>query len=639
MIKVTLKDGSVREFENELSVLEIAKSISEGLARAVVAASVNDEVVGLDYIVKEDCTLNLFKFDDVEGKDVFRHTSAHMLAQAIKRLYPEAKFAIGPSIENGFYYDIDLEERLTMEDLAKLEAEMKKIAKEDLKVERYELPKEEALKWAKENGEIYKEELINELPEGEIISFYKQGDFTDLCRGPHLPSTKKVKAVKLLSVAGAYWRGDEKNKMLQRIYGISFEKNKDLEEYLHLLEEAKKRDHRKLGKELELFFIPEEGPGFPLFLPKGMELKNALLKYWRELHREDGYYEIETPIILSRHLWETSGHWYHYKENMYTVKIDEQDFAIKPMNCPGSMLYYQSKPHSYRDFPMRVAELGRVHRHELSGALHGLMRVRAFTQDDAHIFMLPEQIKDEIKDVVRLIDNVYKVFGFQYGIELSTRPEDSMGTDEEWETAENGLREALEELNLPYILNEGDGAFYGPKIDFHLKDCLGRTWQCGTIQLDMQLPQRFDISYVGQDGEKHRPVMIHRVALGSIERFIGILIEQYAGKFPVWLAPTQVKILPISDKYMDYANEVKKALFDAGIRVEMDDRAEKIGFKIREAQLQKVPYMLVVGEKEAAENQVAVRSRDKGEMGSMDLNEFVSMVVKEDAERVNIVQE
>ncbi|MBN9648363.1 threonine--tRNA ligase [Terrisporobacter glycolicus] len=639
MIKVTLKDGSVKEFENELSVLEIAKSISEGLARAVVAASVNDEVVGLDYMVEEDCTLNLFKFDDVEGKDVFRHTSAHMLAQAIKRLYPNAKFAIGPSIENGFYYDIDLEERLTMEDLAKLEAEMKKIAKEDQKLERFELPKEEALAWAKENGEIYKEELINDLPEGEIISFYKQGDFTDLCRGPHLLSTKKVKAVKLLSVAGAYWRGDEKNKMLQRIYGISFEKNKDLEEYLHLLEEAKKRDHRKLGKELDLFFIPEEGPGFPLFLPKGMELKNALLKYWREIHRQDGYVEIETPIILNRHLWETSGHWYHYKENMYTVQIDEQDFAIKPMNCPGGMLFYQAKPHSYRDFPMRVAELGRVHRHELSGALHGLMRVRAFTQDDAHIFMLPEQIKDEIKGVVKLIDSVYKTFGFEYHLELSTRPEDSMGTDEEWETAENGLREALEELNLPYVLNEGDGAFYGPKIDFHLKDCLGRTWQCGTIQLDMQLPQRFDISYIGQDGEKHRPVMIHRVALGSIERFIGILIEQYAGKFPVWLAPTQVKILPISDKYMDYANEVKKALFDAGVRVEMDDRAEKIGFKIREAQLQKVPYMLVVGEKEAAENQVAVRSRDKGEMGSMNLNDFVSMVVKEDEERVNIVEQ
>ena len=639
MIKVTLKDGSVKEFENELSVLEIAKSISEGLARAVVAASVNDQVVGLDYIVKEDCTLNLFKFDDVEGKDVFRHTSAHMLAQAIKRLYPEAKFAIGPSIENGFYYDIDLDQRLTMEDLQKIEAEMKKIAKEDLKVERYELPKEEALAWAKENGEIYKEELINELPEGEVISFYKQGDFTDLCRGPHLPSTKKVKAVKLLSIAGAYWRGDEKNKMLQRIYGISFEKNKDLEQYLHLLEEAKKRDHRKLGKELELFFIPEEGPGFPLFLPKGMELKNALLKFWREIHRQDGYYEIETPIILNRHLWETSGHWYHYKENMYTVKIDEQDFAIKPMNCPGGMLYYKSKPHSYRDFPMRVAELGRVHRHELSGALHGLMRVRAFTQDDAHIFMLPEQIKDEIKGVVKLIDSVYKTFGFEYHLELSTRPEDSMGTDEEWETAENGLREALEELNLPYILNEGDGAFYGPKIDFHLKDCLGRTWQCGTIQLDMQLPQRFDISYVGQDGEKHRPVMIHRVALGSIERFIGILIEQYAGKFPVWLAPTQVKILPISDKYMDYANEVKKSLFDAGVRVEMDDRAEKIGFKIREAQLQKVPYMLVVGEKEAEANAVSVRSRDKGEIGSLSVDEFVAMVCKEVEDKINVIQD
>ena len=638
MIKVTLKDGSVKEFENELSILEIAKSISEGLARAVVAASVNDEVVGLDYIVKEDCTLNLFKFDDVEGKDVFRHTSAHMLAQAIKRLYPNAKFAIGPSIENGFYYDIDLDHILTMEDLAKIEAEMKKIAKEDLKVERYELPKEEALKWAKENGEIYKEELINELPEGEIISFYKQGDFTDLCRGPHLLSTKKVKAVKLLSVAGAYWRGDEKNKMLQRIYGISFEKNKDLEEYLHLLEEAKKRDHRKLGKELELFFIPEEGPGFPLFLPKGMELKNALLKYWRELHRKDGYVEIETPIILSKHLWETSGHWYHYKENMYTVQIDEQDFAIKPMNCPGGMLYYQSKPHSYRDFPMRVAELGRVHRHELSGALHGLMRVRAFTQDDAHIFMLPEQIKDEIKGVVKLIDSVYKTFGFEYHLELSTRPEDSMGTDEEWEIAENGLREALEELGLPYEINEGDGAFYGPKIDFHLRDCLGRTWQCGTIQLDMQLPQRFDATYIGQDGEKHRPVMIHRVLLGSIERFIGILIEHYAGKFPVWIAPTQVKILPISDKFNAYAQEVKDALFAKGLRVEIDDRAEKIGFKIREAQLEKVPYMLVVGEKEVEGNAVSVRSRDKGEMGSLSVDEFVAMVCKEVEDKVNVIQ-
>ena len=583
MIKVTLKDGSVREFENEISVMDIAKSISEGLARVIVAASVNDKVVGLDYIVNEDCDLNLFKFEDEEGKDVFRHTSAHILAQAIKRLYPEAKFAIGPTVENGFYYDIDLEHRLTNEDLEKLEKEMKKIAKEDIAVERYELPREEALAWAKENGEIYKEELISELPEGEIISFYKQGDFTDLCRGPHLPSTKKVKAVKLLSVAGAYWRGDEKNKMLQRIYGITFEKNKDLEEYLHMLEEAKKRDHRKLGKELDLFFIPEEGPGFPLFLPKGMELKNELLKFWREIHREDGYQEIETPIILNQKLWETSGHWFNYKENMYTVDIDDQQFAIKPMNCPGSLIYYNSKPHSYKEFPMKVAELGRVHRHELSGALHGLMRVRAFTQDDAHIFMLPEQIKDQIKGVVDLIDRVYKTFGFEYHLELSTRPENSIGSDADWEAAENGLREALEELNLPYILNEGDGAFYGPKIDFHLRDCLGRTWQCGTIQLDMQLPQRFDINYVGQDGEKHRPVMIHRVAFGSIERFIGILIEHYAGKFPVWLAPTQVRILPISDKYNDYANEVKKALFDKGIRVEIDDRAEKTGFKIREA--------------------------------------------------------
>lgn len=638
MIKVTLKDGSVKEYAKSTTIMDIAKSISEGLARSIVAASVNGEVVGLDFKVDEDCELNLFKFDDVQGKDVFRHTSAHMLAQAIKRLYPEAKLAIGPSIENGFYYDIDLEYRLTPEDLEKIEAEMKKIAKEDLEIERFELTREEAIKLMEEQGENYKVELISELPEGEIISFYKQGDFTDLCRGPHLPTTKKVKAVKLLNVAGAYWRGDEKNKMLQRIYGVSFEKNKDLEAHLHLLEEAKKRDHRKLGKELELFFIPEEGPGFPLFLPKGMELKNELLKFWREIHRADGYSEIETPIILNQSLWETSGHWYHYKENMYTVKIDEQDFAIKPMNCPGSLIYYNSKPHSYRDFPMRVAELGRVHRHELSGALHGLMRVRAFTQDDAHIYMLPEQIKDEIKGVVSLIDSVYKVFGFEYHLELSTRPEESMGTDEEWATAENGLREALEELNLPYRLNEGDGAFYGPKIDFHLRDCLGRTWQCGTIQLDMQLPQRFDISYIGEDGEKHRPVMIHRVAFGSIERFIGILIEHYAGKFPTWIAPVQAKILLVSDRFKDYAEEVKKALFDKGIRVELDDRAEKIGYKIREAQLQKVPYMLVVGEKELNEKKVSVRSRDNGEMGAMDVEEFIANVLKEVEERTNVIQ-
>ena len=638
MIKVTLKDGSVKEYAKGTTVMDIAKSISEGLARSIVAASVNGEVVGLNYEVNEDCELSLFKFEDEEGKDVFRHTSAHMLAQAIKRLYPDAKFAIGPSIDNGFYYDIDLEHRLTAEDLVKLEAEMKKIAKEDATIERFELSKEDALAWAKENGEIYKTELIEELPEGEVISFYKQGEFTDLCRGPHLPSTKKVKAVKLLSVAGAYWRGDEKNKMLQRIYGVSFEKNKDLEAHLHMLEEAKKRDHRKLGRELELFFIPEEGPGFPLFLPRGMELKNELLKFWRELHREDGYVEIETPIILNQKLWETSGHWYHYKENMYTVDIDEQQFAIKPMNCPGGMLFYNSKQHSYKELPIRAAELGRVHRHELSGALHGLMRVRAFTQDDAHIFMLHSQIKDEIKGVISLIDKVYSTFGFEYHLELSTRPESSIGTDEEWEVAENGLREALEELNLPYKLNEGDGAFYGPKIDFHLRDCIGRTWQCGTIQLDMQLPQRFDVSYIGEDGEKHRPVMIHRVAFGSIERFIGILIEHYAGKFPTWIAPVQAKILLVSDRFKEYAEEVKKALFDKGIRVELDDRAEKIGYKIREAQLQKVPYMLIVGEKEVNEKKVSVRSRDNGEMGAIEVEEFIANVLKEVEERTNVIQ-
>ena len=638
MIKVTLKDGSVKEFEKGTSVIDVAKSISEGLARNIVGASVNDELVGLDYKLNEDANLSLFKFDDAEGKEIFRHTSAHILAQAIKRLYPEAKLAIGPAIENGFYYDIDLDHRLVPEDLEKIEAEMKKIAKEDLALERLEVSKEEALKLMEEQGEDYKVELINDLPEGETISLYRQGDFTDLCRGPHLPSTKKVKAVKLLSVAGAYWRGDEKNKMLQRIYGISFEKSKDLEDYLHLLEEAKKRDHRKLGKELELFTIPDEGPGFPLFLPKGMELKNELLKYWREVHKQDGYVEIETPIILNRHLWETSGHWYNYKENMYTVQIDEQDFAIKPMNCPGGLIFYKSKPHSYRDFPMRVGEIGRVHRHELSGALHGLMRVRAFTQDDAHIFMLPEQIKDEIKGVASLIDKIYQQFGFEYHLELSTRPEKSMGTDEEWEIAENGLREALEELGVPYQVNEGDGAFYGPKIDFHLRDCLGRTWQCGTIQLDMQMPQRFDITYIGKDGEKHRPVMIHRVAFGSIERFIGILIEHYAGKFPTWIAPVQVKILPISDKYNDYAKEVRAQLFEKGIKVEIDDRAEKIGYKIREAQMEKVPYMLIVGEKEAQNNEISVRSRDKGELGSVNIESFLNDVLKEIEERSNIIQ-
>ena len=638
MIKVSLKND-VKEFESGVSVLDVAKSISEGLARSIVAAEVDGEVVGLDAVLDKDCSVNLLKFEDKEGREVFRHTSSHILAQAIKRLYPEAKLAIGPAIDNGFYYDIDLEHSLVPEDLEALEKEMKKIAKEDLKIERFELPREEAIKLMQEKGEDYKVELIEDLPEDAVISFYKQGDFTDLCAGPHLLSTKKVKAVKLTSVAGAYWRGDENRKMLQRIYGVSFEKNKDLEEHLHMLEEAKKRDHRKLGKELGLFMIPEEGPGFPLMLPKGMALKNALLEYWREVHRAANYVEIETPIILNRKLWETSGHWYHYKENMYTVKIDEEDFAIKPMNCPGGMLYYKSEMHSYRDFPMRVAELGRVHRHELSGALHGLMRVRAFTQDDAHIFMLPEQIRDEIKGVISLIDGIYKTFGFEYHLELSTRPEDSMGSDEEWEAAENGLRGALEELNLPFVINEGDGAFYGPKIDFHLTDCIGRTWQCGTIQLDMQLPRQFDATYIGQDGEKHRPVMIHRVAFGSIERFIGILIEQYAGKFPVWLAPTQVKIIPISDKYADYAEKVRKELFDNGLRVEVDGRVEKVGFKIREAQLEKVPYMVIVGEKEEAENNISVRSRDEGELGNVELAKFIEEVQAKVASRENIVME
>ena len=638
MIKVSLKND-VKEFESGVSVLDVAKSISEGLARSIVAAEVDGEVVGLDAVLDKDCSVNLLKFEDKEGREVFRHTSSHILAQAIKRLYPEAKLAIGPAIDNGFYYDIDLEHSLVPEDLEALEKEMKKIAKEDLKIERFELPREEAIKLMQEKGEDYKVELIEDLPEDAVISFYKQGDFTDLCAGPHLLSTKKVKAVKLTSVAGAYWRGDENRKMLQRIYGVSFEKNKDLEEHLHMLEEAKKRDHRKLGKELGLFMIPEEGPGFPLMLPKGMALKNALLEYWREVHRAAEYVEIETPIILNRKLWETSGHWYHYKENMYTVKIDEEDYAIKPMNCPGGMLYYKSEMHSYRDFPMRVAELGRVHRHELSGALHGLMRVRAFTQDDAHIFMLPEQIRDEIKGVISLIDGIYKTFGFEYHLELSTRPEDSMGSDEEWEAAENGLRGALEELNLPFVVNEGDGAFYGPKIDFHLTDCIGRTWQCGTIQLDMQLPRQFDATYIGQDGEKHRPVMIHRVAFGSIERFIGILIEQYAGKFPVWLAPTQVKIIPISDKYADYAEKVRKELFDNGLRVEVDGRVEKVGFKIREAQLEKVPYMVIVGEKEEAENNISVRSRDEGELGNVELAKFIEEVQAKVASRENIVME
>ena len=629
MIKIELKDGSLKEFESGIRAIDVANSISEGLARAIVGAKINGEVKDLKTPINDDAKLEFVKFEDKDGKEVFWHTSTHVMAQAIKRLYPEAKLAIGPAIENGFYYDIDLEHRLSPEDLEKIEAEMKKIVKEEFEIERYELPKDEAIDFMKKLGEDYKVELIEGLEEGSIISFYKQGEFTDLCAGPHLPNVKKVKAFKLLSVAGAYWRADQSNKMLQRVYGIAFEKKKDLDDYIQMMEEAKLRDHRKLGKELELFTLLDEGPGFPFFLPKGTVLKNKLLEYWREVHREDGYVEIETPIILNRQLWETSGHWFNYKENMYTVEIDEEDFAIKPMNCPGGMLVYQTKMRSYKDFPIRMGEIGRVHRHELSGALHGLMRVRAFTQDDAHIFMLPEQIKDEIKGVVSLIDKIYKTFGFSYHLELSTRPEKFLGEISMWDEAESNLKAALEELGLPYIINEGDGAFYGPKIDFHLRDCIGRTWQCGTIQLDYQLPERFELSYIGKDGEKHRPVMIHRVAFGSIERFIGILIEHYAGKFPLWIAPVQVKILPISDKFMDYAKQIEKAMYDAKIRVELDDRAEKIGYKIREAQLEKVPYMIIVGEKELNEGNISVRSRDLGDLGFKNTDDFLKELSEE----------
>ena len=635
MIKVQLKDGSVREFEQGASVLDVANSISDGLARAITGAKLNGAVVGTGHQIEEDSKIEFLKFEDADGKDIFWHTSTHIMAHAIKNLFPEAKLGTGPAVENGFYYDIDLDYRLTPEDLEKIEAEMKKIVKDELEIERFELDEEAAVALMKERNEDYKIELIHDLSkEGQRLSFYRQGDFVDLCAGPHLSNTKKVKAFKLTSVAGAYWRADQSNKMLQRVYGISFEKKKLLDEYLEMIEEAKKRDHRKLGKELDLFTILEDGPGFPFFLPNGTVLKNELMKYWREVHREAGYVEIETPIILSRHLWETSGHWFHYKENMYTVQIDEEDFAIKPMNCPGGMLTYKTKMRSYRDFPIRMGEVGRVHRHELSGALHGLMRVRAFTQDDAHIFMLPEQIKDEIKGVAMLIDKVYKQFGFSYHVELSTRPESFLGEISMWDEAEAALKAALEELGLDYRLNEGDGAFYGPKIDFHLRDCIGRTWQCGTIQLDYQLPQRFDLTYTGKDGEKHRPIMIHRVAFGSIERFIGILIEHYAGKFPVWLSPVQAKILPISDKFMDYADDLYKKLFDAGIRAAIDDRAEKIGYKIREAQLEKVPYMIIVGEKEANEGNVSVRSRDGGELGSLSVEEFVEKLVAEAKDRI-----
>ncbi|MBU5248789.1 threonine--tRNA ligase [Coprococcus comes] len=628
-MKITLKDGSSKEYAQSMSVIDIAKDISEGLARVATAGEVDGEVVDLRTVIDKDCELNILTFNDEKGKGAFRHTTSHIMAQAIKRLYPDTKLAIGPSIEDGFYYDIDRETPLVTEDLEKIEAEMKKIVKEDLPIKQYTMPRAEAIAYFKEKDEPYKVELIEDLPEDSVISFYSQGEFTDLCAGPHLMSTKPVKAFKLTSLAGAYWRGSEKNKMLQRVYGTSYPKKAELEEYLHMMEEAKKRDHRKLGKELGLFMMREEGPGFPFFLPKGMELKNQLLDYWREIHKKAGYVEISTPIMLSRHLWETSGHWDHYKDNMYTTVIDDEDFAIKPMNCPGGILVYESEPRSYRDLPLRMGELGLVHRHEKSGQLHGLMRVRCFTQDDAHIFMTPEQVRDEIKGVVKLINEVYSLFGFKYHVELSTRPEDSMGSDEDWDMATKALRGALDDLGLPYVVNEGDGAFYGPKIDFHLEDSIGRTWQCGTIQLDFQLPLRFNLEYTGADGEKHRPIMIHRVIFGSIERFIGILIEHFAGAFPTWLAPVQVKVLPISDKYMDYAQKVLDELNNSGVRAEIDTRAEKIGYKIREAQMKKIPYMLVVGAKEEEDGLVSVRSRFEGDEGQKTLADFLAAIKME----------
>ena len=633
-MKITLKDKTVKEYEGKVSVFEVAKDISEGLARAATSAKVNGEIVDLRTEIAEDCELEILTFDSEDGKGAFNHTASHIMAQAVKRLYPDTKLAIGPSIANGFYYDLDREIPFTTEDLEKIESEMKKIVKENLALERFTKSREDAIQYFREKDEPYKAELIEDLPEDAEISFYSQGEFTDLCAGPHLMSTKAVKAFKLTSLAGAYWRGSEKNKMLTRIYGVAYPKKAELDEYLHMMEEARKRDHRKLGRELGLFMMCEEGPGFPFFLPKGMVLKNTLLDYWRDLHKKNGYVEIATPIILSRHLWENSGHWDHYKDNMYTTVIDEEDYAVKPMNCPGGMLVYKSEPRSYKDLPLRAGELGLVHRHEKSGQLHGLMRVRCFTQDDAHIFMPPEQIRDEIKGVAKLIDEVYSLFGFKYHVELSTRPEDSMGSDEDWEMATEGLRGALDDLGLAYVVNEGDGAFYGPKIDFHLEDSIGRTWQCGTIQLDMQMPQRFELEYTGADGEKHRPIMIHRVAFGSIERFIGILIEHFAGAFPTWLAPVQVKVLPISDKYMDYAQKVFDTLEESGIRAEIDTRAEKIGYKIREAQMNKIPYMLVVGAKEEEEEVVAVRSRFAGDEGQMALETFIQNVKEEIASRV-----
>lgn len=626
MAELILKDGSKKEFADGISLAEAVKQLSNSLAKKVLVAKVNGEVTDLREPITDGSTVEFLTFDDQAGKDTLRHTASHVMAQAIQHLFPGVKFAIGPSIENGFYYDLDTEHRFTQEDFPAIEAEMAKIVKENLPLTKEVVSREDALKLFKEAGQDYKVELIQDLPEDAEISLYRQGDFVDLCAGPHTASTGAVKAFKLQTVAGAYWRGDEHNKMLQRIYGTAFEKKSDLDDYLHMLEEAEKRDHRKLGKQLDLFSFHEEGPGFPFFHAKGMVLRKTLLKLWYELHDEAEYDEISTPTILSRHLWEQSGHWDHYRENMYFTTIDDEPYAIKPMNCPGGILIYKSNVHSYRDFPMRMAELGLVHRHELHGALHGLFRVRCFTQDDAHIFMLPSQMKQEISGVMDLIDKAYKIFGLDYHVELSTRPEDSMGSDEIWDLATKTLREVIEEKGVPFQINEGDGAFYGPKLDFHVKDSIGRTWQCGTIQLDMLMPERFDMTYIGEDGQKHRPVMVHRTVFGSVERFLGILIENYNGAFPVWLAPVQVKFLPISDKHLAYAKELRKKFKKMGIRVEVDESNEKIGYKIRKAQMEKVPYMAVIGDKEMESNTLSIRDRSKGDIGAQPVDDFIAHV-------------
>ena len=629
MINITFPDGSVRQYDDGVTAHQIAESISPRLRKATLAAELDGKLYDAELPIHGDHSIKLLTFADEGGRWTYRHTGSHVLAQAVKRLWPEVKLAIGPAIDNGFYYDFDTDIPFSPEDFPKIEAEMAKIVAENHPLERFELPREEAIKFMQEREEPYKVELINDLPEDAVISFYRQGEFVDLCAGPHLESTGKCKNIKLMSVAGAYWRGSEKNKMLKRLYATAFEKKSDLDDYLTMLEEAKKRDHRKLGKELGLFTIMDEGPGFPFFLPKGMVLKNNLIDYWREVHKRYGYVEVSTPIMLNRGLWERSGHWDHYKNNMYTTVIDDNDFAIKPMNCPGGMLVYQTEMHSYRDLPYRVGELGLVHRHELSGALHGLFRVRCFTQDDAHIFMTWDQMKDEIKNVVRLFDEVYSTFGLKYEIELSTMPEDHIGEVETWDRATETLKEAITEFGKEYVINEGDGAFYGPKLDFHIADCLGRTWQCGTIQLDMQLPARFELEYTGADGAKHRPVMIHRVVFGSIERFIGVITEHFAGAFPTWLAPVQVKLMAMTDRTHDAVNDLADKLNAAGIRVETDLRNEKIGFKIREAQMQKIPYMLIIGDKEVENGVVAVRSRKAGDLGTMTLDAFIERIDEE----------